>query len=220
MKKLAYGFILAGIVLLLFPTIREFYYDREQQQLMDDIELFAPANNSSESSASRIKSSYEMLSQILTDSASNSTEEPTPTPTAMNQKWDGKAIAIIEIDKIDLTMPILDGATNENMKVGAAHMKETAQLGEIGNAAVAAHRARTKGRQFNRLNEVEIGDKIVIRTKDASFTYNVNKISVVEPTDLSVLESNNEDAVLTLITCEPMVNPTHRLIVHAEKIQS
>ncbi|MOA38190.1 Sortase family protein [compost metagenome] len=130
---------------------------------------------------------------------------------------DGEApIAVIEIDKIDLKLPVLEGATKANMRHAATHMTETAPIGQIGNAAIAAHRARKEGRLFNRLNEVEPGDEIKISTKQEKYTYKVIKISVVEPTDISVLNSKDDEKWLTLITCTPLNKSTHRLIVHAE----
>jgi sortase A len=101
------------------------------------------------------------------------------------------------------------------MKSAAAHLKETAPIGEIGNAAIAAHRMRAKGKLFNRLNEVKVGDEIIVETRKGTFTYTVYDLSIVEPTDVSVLNYNDKDKRLTLITCDPVVDPTHRLIVHA-----
>jgi len=147
-------------------------------------------------------------------------EEPVPTQKTEKAEPEievgGKVIALIEIDKINLKLPVLEGATKANMKHAAAHMKETTDLGDIGNAAIAAHRARTKGRLFNRLNEVAIGDVISVKTSDQVYDYEVYDISIVDPTDVSVLNGNNKDRILTLITCDPLVDPTHRLIVHAK----
>lgn len=69
------------------------------------------------------------------------------------------------------------------------------------------------------MNEVEIGDKIVITTESERYTYEVYKISIVEPTEVSVLKPNGKDKILTLITCDPLKNPTHRLIVQAKMKQ-
>jgi len=212
LKKLAVLLIVVGIAVFLFPMAREYFYDREQNDLLREIE-----NQVDSELKSPIRREFERLDYVFRQEELGATSS---APSAIPEEdrpedLSDAAIAVIEIDKIDLKLPVLEGATTANMKIGAAHMKETAPLGEIGNAAVAAHRARTKGRQFNRLGEVEIGDRIGIRTRDGSFTYVVDKIKVVEPTDLSVLESNGKDAELTLITCDPIVKATHRLIVHA-----
>jgi sortase A len=68
---------------------------------------------------------------------------------------------------------------------------------------------------FNRLDELEVGDGIVVETADGSFEYTVFKKHVVEPDDLSVLNKNDRDRVLTLITCTPLYTATHRLVIHA-----
>jgi sortase A len=215
-KIFAYVLIVAGVILLAFPSVREYIYDREQQQLLDSLEQ-SPERAAKQT---KIRSEYDQLSAVFDGSAAgHAAVANVPADAEEEETVDEGAIAIIQIDKIDLKLPVLEGATMQNMKVGAGHLKETAAIGEVGNSAIAAHRARTTGRLFNRLNEMEIGDRIDIRLKDGKAAYTVTEIKVVEPTDLSVLESDGKDAMLTLITCEPLVNPTHRLIVHAVKTE-
>ncbi|MFC4302713.1 class D sortase [Cohnella boryungensis] len=215
-KIFAYVLIVAGVILLAFPSVREYIYDREQQQLLDSLEQ-SPERAAKQT---KIRSEYDRLSAVFDGSAAGQAAVANvPANAEEEETVDEGAIAIIQIDKIDLKLPVLEGATMQNMKVGAGHLKETAAIGEVGNSAIAAHRARTTGRLFNRLNEMEIGDRIDIRLKDGKAAYTVTEIKVVEPTDLSVLESDGKDAMLTLITCEPLVNPTHRLIVHAVKTE-
>ncbi|QUH25707.1 sortase [Serpentinicella alkaliphila] len=69
---------------------------------------------------------------------------------------------------------------------------------------------------FNRLEELEAGDKIVITTKGEKHEYTIYLKKFVEPTDLSVLNRNSKDRILSLITCDPINNPTHRIIIHAK----
>ena len=162
---------------------------------------------------------YEQLSQLFAQGAG---EEGSPAPSAELDPTPAKAkaikgaIAILRIPKIELELPVLEGATKANMKVGAAHMSETSPFGEIGNAAIAAHRAFTKGRLFNRLNEVEVGDTLELERKGQAEEYRVYRVVRVLPTDLSVLEGNGKDRIITLITCDPMDTATHRIIVQAK----
>jgi sortase A len=214
MRKFSYVLILAGILIMLYPTANEWYNDWQQEKLLESAELSA----SDSTPAPDLKSRYAEVTQLLAEESvldaqvqPQETEKPEP-----EIQVGGKVIALIEIDKIDLKLPVLEGATKANMKHAAAHMKETTPLGEIGNAAIAAHRARTTGRLFNRLNEVVIGDTITVKTSDQVYNYEVYDISVVDPSDVSVLDGNNKDKILTLITCDPLVDPTHRLIVHAK----
>jgi sortase A len=216
LRKFSYLLILAGILIMLYPTANEWYNDRQQEKLLETAEL----STADSTPQPDLKSRYAEVTQLLAEeSVLDAQAQPQPQETEKPEpeiEVGGKVIALIEIDKIDLKLPVLEGATKANMKHAAAHMKETAPLGEIGNAAIAAHRARTKGRLFNRLNEVVVGDVITVKTSDQVFNYEVYDISVVDPSDVSVLDGNDKDKILTLITCDPLVNPTHRLIVHAK----
>lgn len=224
-KAAAYGLIVIGILIILYPKASEWYDKRQEEKLLAAWED-SLMNEAAEEEAVE---QYEGLTNLFAEEAgglqSPSASSPAlgpsqlPSPSASGTEEEQpklNPIAMISIPSIDLKLPVLEGATEKNMKVAAVHLKETAPIGEIGNAAIAAHRMRIKGRLFNRLDEVEVGDKITVKTKEDTFTYTVYKISIVEPTDVSVLNYNNTDRRLTLITCDPLINPTHRLIVHAE----
>ncbi|WP_379158713.1 class D sortase [Paenibacillus sp. sgz5001063] len=215
MRKFSYFIILAGILIMLYPKANEWYNDWQQQKLLEEAEQVYSESAPSTSPQSDLSKQYAEVTQLLTEESSESQVEATEPPSAEIQLG-GKITGIIRIDKINLKLPILEGATKANMKHAAAHMKETAAIGQVGNAAIAAHRSRTAGRLFNRLNEVEIGDTISVQTSEQDYRYVVYDISIVEPTDISVLNGQGKDKILTLITCDPLVNPTHRLIIHAK----
>jgi len=125
------------------------------------------------------------------------------------------AIATIKIDKIDVYLPVAEGVELATLKFALGHMPETAALGSVGNAVVAGHRSHSFGTYFNRLDEVAIGDEIVVQAGGSTYTYEVYETLIVEPDDLSVLRGSSDHQVLTLITCTPLYTSTHRLIVHA-----
>jgi sortase A len=222
---------MAGVLVMLFPYAREWYYDWQQNRLISQMEsqLYQEEDPTAEAAK---EAAYRQLS-LLMEQEANALPETEPsaeasaeaaalspsaeaTATPKSTPTPNPAIAILTIEKINLKLPVLEGATQENMKLAAGHMVETAPLGEKGNAAIAAHRALTKGRLFNRLDEMEEGDKIVVDQKGERTIYTVFKTMLVEPTDVSVLRGNKTDKVLTLITCDPVVNATHRLIVQAK----
>jgi sortase A len=244
-RILSYMLILLGIMVMAAPKLMEWHADREQNKLLMEAERLVVVESphveteviaSYERLSRLLKEENEQISEAEMLEGENErtgeverledeseppvgTELPRPTETAALSRavvnHNEKLIATIQIDSIGLKLPILEGATQSNMKFAAAHMTETTPLGQIGNAAIAAHRARTKGRLFNRLDEVEIGDEIVIHASGEKYIYTVFRKTIVEPTDVSVLNHNDKDQILTLITCDPIVNATHRLIVQA-----
>lgn len=217
MRKFSYLIIIAGVLVMLYPKASEWYNDRQQEKLLKEAEQ--AYSELAPSSEPDLKKQYAEVTALLAEESAGDEPAKAAEPAEQEIEVGGKVTGIITIDKIDLKLPILEGATKANMKHAAAHMKETAPIGEIGNAAIAAHRSRTAGRLFNRLNEVEVGDTISVKTSDQEYKYEVYDISIVEPTDVSVLNGNKQDKILTLITCDPLVNPTHRLIIHAKIIK-
>lgn len=201
---------------MLYPKASEWYNDRQQGKLLEEAEqVYSEIIPTAEPD---LKKPYAEVTQLLAEeSAEEEQVQPSAEPSPEIEVG-GKTIGIIQIDRIDLKLPVLEGATKTNMKHAAAHMKETAPLGAVGNAAIAAHRSRTAGRLFNRLDEVKIGDTVSIKTSTEEYQYEVYDISIVEPTDVSVLNGNDTDRILTLITCDPLINPTHRLIIHAKLV--
>lgn len=129
-------------------------------------------------------------------------------------------LGFIQIAKIDLTLPVIEGATEENMKNAATHIATTAKFGSVGNVAIAAHRARKEGRLFNRLNEVTFGDTIeLIDIERNVYNYEVYSVNIVKPEDVYVLDSNNVDSILTLVTCVYIGKETDRLIIQARLVE-
>ncbi|NLM35957.1 MAG: class D sortase [Clostridiales bacterium] len=130
-----------------------------------------------------------------------------------------KAIAMLEIPKIDLLVPVVEGTDPEDIKYAVGHFKNTDMPGTTGNFAVAGHRSYTYNEYFNRLDELEKGDTIKVKTKDGKqYTYEVFEKLVVLPEETSVLMSTKEP-IITLVTCTPIRKATHRLIVKGKLIQ-
>ncbi|WP_440112708.1 class D sortase [Paenibacillus sp. QZ-Y1] len=196
--------VFLGILLILLPFLQEKYYDWQQAKVMGELEQL-------QLDLTKINHSFEQARQDQNSIDTATIDE--------NQGDNINTLGVLVIEKIDVRLPILEDATEDNMKVAATHLVETASLGSEGNAAIAAHRAHKKGRLFNRLGELEIGDHIqVTLASGTEVHYKVDQISVVEPNDLSVLKDPNLGQVLTLITCDPLINPTHRLIVRAIQV--
>lgn len=226
-RFLSYLLVALGIAVMASPWVMEWKADKELEALLQEAERQEAALSLTPVAGPGLVDGYMRVSRLLGEGSERSQEEaqqpadaansaPSADTDSIDDKIRQRAIATIEIASIGVKLPVLEGATEANMARAAAHMTETAPLGEVGNAAIAAHRARTKGRLFNRLDEVKEGDEIVIRTAGQTYVYTVTKQWIVKPDDVSVLDNNGDDKLLTLITCDPIVNATHRLIVQAK----
>lgn len=129
-----------------------------------------------------------------------------------NMKQSGDIVGVLSIPQIDLCVAIGEGVDKETLKYSVGHFKETAMPGEIGNVCIIGHRSYTYGEFFNRLNEIEINDDMIIEYEGNKYKYKVTEITVVKPEEVSVLDQT-EDEEITLITCTPIHVGSHRLIV-------
>src|SRR5690606_12418868 len=118
-----------------------------------------------------------------------------------DKNFQTSVIGLLQIEKINLTIPILKGATEENLKIGAGMMANTSPLGSIGNTGIAAHRSFTYGRMFNRLDEITVGDIVEVETFEGVLKYEVFDKMLVLPDDTSVLNPVENESIITLITC-------------------
>jgi sortase A len=124
----------------------------------------------------------------------------------------GESIGIMSIPKIGLEVSIGEGVDMNTLKYALGHFPNTPMPGNSGNFAVAGHRSYTYNKYFNRLDELEVGDEIHVTTLGGDFTYKVDNISIVEPEQVSVLNSTI-NSTITLVTCTPIRVASHRLII-------
>jgi sortase A len=108
------------------------------------------------------------------------------------------AVGILRIAKIKLEVPILEGTDVVNLNRGVGHVAGTANPGEDGNVAIAGHRDGF----FRGLKDVSLGDALEVASLQDTETYIVDRITVVDPSDVSVLQARTRSS-LTLITCYP-----------------
>lgn len=131
----------------------------------------------------------------------------------------GAELGIIIIDKINLKLPIVEGVETQTLKIAVGHVPETPPVGKIGNAVIAGHRNYTYGSMFNRLGEIEIGDIIDYAPINGEpMQFRVFEIVEIEPDDQIAFIQPDNEAIITLYTCTPIVEATHRLLVRAVKI--
>ncbi|VDN48089.1 conserved protein of unknown function [Petrocella atlantisensis] len=222
--------IIIGIVIITVPLVGRYIANQRQEALMADFleqSLMIEDTDSYDDLSASLEwgvqeENQEDLSESIevTDPSSpievleeeNGTEGNLEEPVIIKQR--PKAVAILEIDKIDIKLPVAEGVDLATLKFALGHMPKTAPLGSVGNAVVAGHRSHSFGTYFNRLDEVAVGDTIKVTTGGQTYTYEVYETLIVEPDDLSVLRGSSNHKVITLITCHPLYTSTHRLIVH------
>ncbi len=180
--------------------------DNEFEELLADTTTIAPTSTSV------------TVPETTTTVAGRPNRTPTTTaPPATVPPFDpGDAIARIEIPSIGVDAVVVAGVEPDDLKKGPGHYEGTPMPGQLGNSAIAGHRT-TYGQPFYRLDEVAVGDEIVLTTVQGRFVYRASGSEVVEPEQSEVVATTDPTvATLTLTTCTPRYTASQRLVVHAD----
>jgi sortase A len=136
------------------------------------------------------------------------TPGPPPAPVA-----EGDAMAHIRIPAIGVDKIVVEGVTLEDLKRGPGHYPDTPLPGQPGNAAIAGHRT-TYGAPFNRIDELDPGDEILVTTVQGAFRYEVSDQLIVSPKEVAVLDDFGDNR-LTHTACHPKYSARQRIVVVA-----
>lgn len=125
---------------------------------------------------------------------------------------------VVEIPKLNIQAPVLEGTDNETLSKAAGHFADTGEVGS-GNYCIAAHSSVIYDEYFNDLKNAEIGMEIYLYDNDGEtdsprtqYVYHITEMFYVEPDETWMLDDFGDDRI-TLVTCND--DGTQRLIVVA-----
>ncbi|MFF4603826.1 class E sortase [Streptomyces sp. NPDC001339] len=145
----------------------------------------------------------------------------------------GERFGIMYIPKLDVKAPIAEGIAKKSVldhgMIGhydeASGLKTAMPWDKKGNFAVAGHR-NTHGEPFRYINRLAKGDKIIVETQSAYYTYEMESIlPQTSPGNVSVIDPvprgsgfTGPGRYLTLTTCTPEFTSTFRMIVWGKMV--
>ena len=135
---------------------------------------------------------------------------------------DSGIMGYIDIPVIDCSLPIYHGTDESVLQVAIGHIEGSSLPvgGEGSHCVISGHRGLPSARLFTDLDKLVEGDIFILHTLDATLTYEVDQIRIVEPTDLSDLQIEGGKDYCTLVTCTPYGINTHRLLVRGHRIEN
>ena len=158
----------------------------------------------------------------------NSLSEAKEAIRGENEKWldkeskrfappIGDAVGLLEIDKIDGTLPIVEGTDPDDLEKGVGHYKGSFYPDENGQIVLSGHRDTV----FRRAGELEIGDELKMVLPYGDFSYKITSTKIVDADDKTIITLDNSKEELVLTTCYPfryIGNAPQRYIIYAERI--
>lgn len=120
----------------------------------------------------------------------------------------GELFGTIEIPSVNIDISLYHGEDLSILLYGAGHHAGSYFPGEGGTIIIAAH--NTWG-QFYTLPQVDIGDKVIIKTNYGTYTYEIDKTEVANAIELgNNLTIKTDLETLMLYTCYPVETPGYK----------
>ena len=214
-------FFFIGLSVMLYPAISSYWNSRTQSMAITDYEKMLE---------SMPKEDYDIYFERAEEY--NAALAALPMPLVEYGKVDGYyeildlsgngMMGYISIDKIGVELPLYHGTSESVLGVAAGHIEGSSFPigGENTHAVVSAHRGLPNATLFTHLDRMEVGDTFEFTFLDRTFTYQVDQIKTVLPTDTSDITIVHGKEYCTLLTCTPYGINTHRLLVRGRIVDA
>lgn len=132
----------------------------------------------------------------------------------------GETMGRLKINKIKADLPIYHGTNANVLSKGVGHLENTSlPLGNEGEySVITAHRGLPSSKLFRHIDELKIDDEFSIQILDDFMTYKIYEIDTVLPNETEWLVAEANRNIVTLLSCEPYMINTHRMLLKGELI--
>ncbi len=210
-----------GLSVMLYPTLSDYVNQRNQSRAVANYAQSVDTMTDADYSAY-----FDAADAFNAQVAAN--ENALYRPDQLSGYYDTLDITgtgimgYITIAKIGVELPIYHGTSDSVLQIAAGHLEGTSLPvgGASTHAVISAHRGLPSAKLFTNLDQLEVGDTFTITVLDRVLTYEVDKITIVLPTQTDdLLVADGKDYV-TLMTCTPYGINTHRLLVRSRRVET
>ena len=204
--------------LLLYPLIGElmsekYHYDVETTYTAaiedtDDAELTAQ------------RKAAQQYNAMLANATISEGGASAPPLAYAEQLTVGGVMAYVDIPKISVYLPVQHGTEAETLERAVGHVVGTSLPvgGESTHAVLSAHSGMASSKLYSDIDQLTEGDIFYIHVLGEVLAYEVDSINIVLPTDTSLLQIEEGEDLVTLVTCTPFGINTHRLLVRGHRV--
>lgn len=215
-KSLSLGLVVLGVILILNTGLPILSYEFFTSPGYQKVELLSPVPKGEVRGATAI-SPYPLN---LTQASNWFVGAPSLPETPSKVRYYNLSVPKLKIEQAVVEIG------GDDLSKNLIQYKGTALPGKPGNTVVFGH--STLPQLFNPKNYLSIfstlptlkkGDDIRVDYDGIVYTFRIEEMFEVKPTDFKVLEQRYDDSYLTLITCVPPGTFLRRLVVRARLIQ-
>ena len=219
-------FVLAGVVVLLYPVIATEYNNIKQHQFAQkydkQVAEAEPVDLQTDRQRARDYNAKLEGVPILDPWLARVSADPRSKPyRAYLRELDRfDAMARIRVPSVAIDLPVYHGTSDEVLGRGAGHLYGTSlPVGGVGTHAVlTSHRGIATATLFDHLPDVEVGDTMYVDVYGETLAYRVDQIKTVLPNQIDDLKKVDGQDYLTLMTCTPYAVNSHRLLVRGHRL--
>lgn len=214
--------LLSGIGILAYPFVSDALNNYLDQQIISHYQQQAVKEN--EAVMAKIQKNMTKKNQQLAKEGGNSGADPftkKKEPVKKDRTYFEKhTIGILTIPKINVNLPIFDQTTMKLLEKGACLLEGTSYPigGKSTHAVLSSHRGLSQAKLFTNLPQLKIKDHFYIEINGQYLAYQVDQIKTVEPTETEALQIQEDQDLVTLVTCTPYMINSHRLLVRGHRI--
>lgn len=218
-RLLAVACVLLALGLLLYPLMGELVsekYHSDVEAVYTD--AIADADDAKLAEQRRAAEMYNAL--LRGEAAVSAGVASVPPMLYAGQLTVGGAMCTIDIPKIGVYLPVRHGTGVETLERAVGHVVGTSlPVGGAGTHAVlSAHSGMASAKLFTDIDQLVKGDVFYIHVLGEALAYEVDQIATVLPGDTSLLQIEDGQDLVTLVTCTPFGVNTHRLLVRGHRV--
>lgn len=210
-----------GLAVMLYPTISDYINQRNQTRVVNS--YAQQVDGLSDADYTAYFDAADVFNQkIAADpDALYHADRFSTYSTTLDVTGTG-IMGYITIPRIGVELPIYHGTSDAVLQVAAGHLEGTSLPvgGTSTHTVISAHRGLPSAKLFTNLDQLEVGDTFTITVLDRVLTYEVDRISIVLPTETDLLQPVEGQDYVTLMTCTPYGINTHRLLVRGHRVNT
>lgn len=217
-RLLAVACGILALGLLLYPLMSELLNERYHSDVETVyVNAIADADDAELSNQRRAAKEYNAM--LRGEAAVSTGGASAPPVDYAEQLTVGGAMCTIDIPKIGVYLPVRHGTEAETLERAVGHVVGTSlPVGGAGTHAVlSAHSGMASAKLFSDIDQLVKGDVFYIHVLGEVLAYEVDQIATVLPGDTSLLQIEDGQDLVTLVTCTPFGVNTHRLLVRGHR---
>ena len=211
--------LLAGLFLLLYPTVSDYWNSLHQTRTITSYaENVAQLDRTEYEEMWAAAQRYNRTLPKRENAFALTEEQKREYESLLNASGNG-VMGIAEIPKIGCALPIYHGTDDAVLQIAVGHLEWSSLPvgGEGTHCVLSGHRGLPSARLFTNLDQLAVGDRFLLRVLDETRTYEVDQIQTVLPEETDSLAITEGKDYVTLVTCTPYAVNTHRILVRGHR---